>query len=469
MKKWFPFLFLVLLSFTACKKINPDKPSFKGEPIALPPAISTINIPLEIPLRYLEDHLNKGLNELLYSDSGLAVSDGVFTDIEVFRTGDMKLASNGENSLRVKLPMRLKGSLKIEKKIFGQLLSTSIPYDEALSPEISFTPEIGKNWDVAINHLKIESWGRSLRYSLLGYEVDFDPLIRKHIENMLRTQLGSDGLSRISFRNLVGETWKAFSEPIKVTQDNIEAFIYTVPKKIRINEQLTSDNKLRLNIGIEGEVISHVGQRPQTQPGPLPGLFYNGDTSNRLDITLPLAISYAALDNYLNQELANKVFRLDKQTTILPKNLSTQSFGDRTLLHMDFRLERSGKKDLSGELYLVGKPAFNPEKEAIVFNDIEFDLNTKNILANSASWLKQAQLLELISKHASFPIGPYIKDARMELQKRGYISTEFASFRVANPELEVAGIYVTEKDVRLYLNVKGKMDIQLKEAGSLLD
>src|SRR5690606_23873593 len=149
-------------------------------------------------------------------------------------------------------------------------------------------------------------------------------------------------------------------------------------------------------IGIEGEVVSHVGRRPQTKPSPLPGLFYNEDTSNRLDITLPIAISYSALDDYLNQELSGKAFKVDNQTTIFPKAISTQSFGDRALVQMEFNLERSGKKDLSGELYLVGKPSFDPDKEAIVFDEIEFDLNTKNILANSASWLKQAQLLEII-------------------------------------------------------------------------
>ena len=461
-------MFLAFLSFTACKKINPDKPSFKGEPVALPKPVSKINIPLEIPLTYLEDHLNKGLKDLLYSEQGLSVSNGIFTDIEVFRTGDLQLASNGENSLRVKLPMRLKGSLKVEKKIFGQLLSTSIPYDEALSPEVSFTPEIGKNWDVAINELKIESWGRSLRYSMLGYEVDFDPLIRREIEKILQTQLGSNGLSRISFKNLVNETWDAFGDPFKIEQDDIEAFIYTIPQKIKINEQITSNNKLRLNIGIEGEVVTHVGQRPQNKTSPLPGLFYNEDTTNYLDITLPLTISYSALDKYLNDQLAGETLRLDNQTSILPKKIATQSFGDRALVDIDFILSRSGKKDLSGKLYLVGKPSFDPEKEAIVFDDIEFDLNTKNILANSASWLKQAQLLEMISKHASFPIGPYIQEARMELQKQGYITTDFASFRVAHPELEVSGIYVTEEDVRLYLNAKGKMDVRLKDAGSLL-
>src|SRR5690554_6385400 len=114
-KNCFPFLFLAFLSFTACKKINPDKPSFKGEPVALPKPVSKINIPLEIPLTYLEDHVNKGLKDLLYSEQGLSVSNGICTDIEVFRTGDLQLASNGENSPRVKLPTRLQGSLKVEK------------------------------------------------------------------------------------------------------------------------------------------------------------------------------------------------------------------------------------------------------------------------------------------------------------------------------------------------------------------
>lgn len=462
-------IFLLIGTIVSCKKINPDKPTFSGDPISLPKAVSTINVPLEIPLSYVEEHLNKGLKELLYSEKGLPVSKGLFTDINVIRTGKIQLSSSGKNNLKIKIPMRLEGSLKIEKKIFGQMISTSLPYDESLLPEISFSPEIGKNWNLSINNLQIESWGRSLKYNLMGYEIDLDPIIRKQIEKILNNQLSSDGLSRLSFKNLINKTWEAYGEPVKIEHGNIDAYIYTIPSKINVNEQITSDQKLKLNIGLEGEVMTHVGERPNIIPSPLSELYPSDDTTNHIAITLPLAITYKTLDQYLNQELVGKVIKMDNRTNIIPEEIATQSFGDRALLKMKFTINRVSKKDLKGELFLVGKPTYDRDNEAVVFEDIDFDFNTKNILANSAGWLKQGQLLSEIKKYAVYPIGSYIKDARFELQKLGYITTDFASFRVQNPVLNVDNIYVTENDIRIYLDASGKMEVKLKESTTFLD
>ena len=462
------WIFILLISI-ACKRINPDRPSYRGEPMVIPEAISTINIPLEIPLQYIEKHLNKGLAELVYSENDLNIGNGISTNLNVFRTGNLRLSSDAENKLLVNLPMRLKGELKIAKTLFGQSLSTSIPYDENLSPVVSFTPEIGKDWDVAINNLKIESWGRPLKYSLLGYEVDFDPILRKHVEKVLTNQLSSNGLSRISFKRLITETWNAYGEAFKIGRGDLESYLYTVPQKIKISEQLTEDHKLQLNLGLEGKVLTYLGEKPQAKPSPLPGLYYNDDTTNFLDITLPIAVGYPVFDEYLNRELSGQNFRIDKQTNFIPKGISTQSFGDRALVQMDFTLQRAGRKDLTGELFLVGRPTYDAATEAIRFEDIDFDINSKNILANNASWLKQGQLLAAIKRQAYFPIGSYIDQARMELQQRGYLSTDFASFRVERPELTVDGIYVTEQDVRIYLNAKGQMEVNLLNPDLLMD
>ncbi len=123
---------------------------------------------------------------------------------------------------------------------------------------------------------------------------------------------------------------------------------------------------------------------------------------------------------------------------------------------------RNGKKDLQGKVFLVGKPTYDPNQEAIVFEDIDFDLQTKNILANSASWMQQGKVLEEIKKYAVYPIGNYIREARLELQKQGYIETDFATFRVKRPELDVKGIYTTQDDIRLYLRSTGQMGVELK-------
>ncbi|HLT08418.1 MAG TPA: DUF4403 family protein [Cyclobacteriaceae bacterium] len=467
--KYSSIFIIAIFIFFSCKRINPDRPAYSGETLPLPEAQSTINVPLEIPLAYIEKHLNKSLAELIYAEDALNIGNGLTTQLEVFRTGSLKLSSNAQNKLLVNLPMRLKGKLQIQKSIFGQSLATSIPYDEQLSPVVSFSPEIGRNWDVAINDLKIESWGRSLRYDLLGYEIDLDPILRKHVEAMLKNQLSSNGLSRISFKNLVTETWKAYGKPFQIGQGELETYVYTVPQKIKISEQITQNNTLKLNLGLEGRVMTYLGDKPQVKEQPLPNLYHNEDNSNRIDITLPIAISYTTLDEYLNKEIAGQNFKFDAQNNFIPKAISTQSYGDRTLVQMDFTLIRSGRKDLTGKLYLVGKPTFDAEREAIRFDDIDFDINSKNILANNASWLKQGQLLAALEKHAFIPIGSYVDQARTELQQRGYLSTDFASFRVVRPELKVQNIFVTESDVRIYLNAKGQMEIQLSHPEALID
>lgn len=169
----------------------------------MPEAISRVNVPLEIPLDYIERNLNQELSELLYTEKGLNMGNGIIADLDVNRTGDISLSSLGQNKLEINLPLQLKGKLNIQKKIFGQSISTAVPFDEGLAPRVSFEPVIGRNWDIGISNVHIESWGRSLKYNLLGYEIDFGPMLKKHVERMLDEQLTGDNLSRISFKSMM--------------------------------------------------------------------------------------------------------------------------------------------------------------------------------------------------------------------------------------------------------------------------
>ncbi|MBD8489597.1 DUF4403 family protein [Echinicola sp. CAU 1574] len=457
------FVLSLLLLIFSCKGINPEKPKYDGEPTVLPDAISKVNIPLEIPLDYIEKNLNSELAQMLYAEKGLNIGNGLLADLEVNRTGDISLIAAGQNKLEIELPLKLQGKINIEKKIFGQRISTAVPFDEGIIPRVSFIPEIGRNWDIGISNVNIESWGRSLKYNLLGYEVDLGPMLKEHVEKMLDEQLTGNNLSRISFKDMMQKTWEAYGRPVKFEQDGFDAYVYTVPHKIKVKERFTTDQKLQLIIGIEGEVFTQIGSEPDITLSNLPNLYYNDDSRNFIDITLPLSIPYKDLDKYLNEMLANQTFKMDNKTDLTPKSFQTQSFGEKALVKVDFLVTRNGKKNIAGNVYLVGKPTYDPLREAIVFEEIDFDLNTKNILASSASWMKQGAVLEEIKKYASYPIGDMIREARLELQQQGYIETDYASFRVKRPALDVEGIYTTEEDIRLYLRSTGEVDVKLKD------
>jgi len=451
---------LVFISFiTSCKKINPDKPRFSGDPIELPSATSSINFPLEISFASLEQNLNREFQGLLFEEKDLQVGSGLNTDLQVTKMGNARISGKGNNALKLQIPLRLKGNLKVEKKLFGQSISTAIPYDEVLNPEISFTPVIGENYDLSFENITIDSWGRSMRYEFLGYAIDFDPLIRKHLQSMLNSQLNHSNFKGLSFRNFMEDAWKNFSEPVRFEQNGIDGYVFTRPHTVKVGNISTTNNKLSVNLGLEGEVFSEVGKKPVARPVSLPKITHNDNSNNQINITLPLRVGYEALDKYLNSEMVGESFPIDKNTKLIPRKFSSQSFGDRALVKMNFTAKRVGKKDINGDIYLVGKPAYDPQRQAIYFEDIDFDLNTKNVLASSAGWLKQGQILSQIEKRAIYPIGNYLKEAKAEIQKHNQIQTDFASISINNPRLDVLGIYATQDDIRLYLNSTGRVDV----------
>ncbi|MBT0812196.1 DUF4403 family protein [Litoribacter ruber] len=458
----FLYIALITFAFSACKGINPEKPKSSQQAAPLPEAKSSIYFPLEIPLSSIEQKLNQEFKDLLFAEKQIPVGSGLTTDVEVTKTGNAKLSPYMDKKLMFQLPMHLKGKLNVEKKLFGQTISTAIPFDEMLAPEISFRPEIGEDYSIQFADVQIEGWGRPLQYELLGYKLDLDPLLRKHLQKLLESQLVANNFQGVNFRGVLQSAWQNFSEPLPFSQNGHQAFVTTRPHTLFLTEEISGQN-LKLHVGLEGDVATTVGQKPAVKSNQLPKLAKNNLSKKGADITLPISIGYAQIDHYLNTELVGELFQIEKGTVLIPKKFTTQDFGDRALVKMNFTAKRTGKKDLSGDLYLVGKPAYDSEREAIYFEEIEFDLNTKNLLANSANWLKQNKITTEIEKRAFFPIGEYLEEAKTEIRKHSDIQTDFASISIKNPKLDVLGIYTTPEDVRLYLHSTGDVDVRIKQ------
>jgi hypothetical protein len=455
-------LFILLVLLVSCKSIKPENPP--RSPIQeVPTSYSSINIPIVIPLAYLEDNLNRQWGSNLFSDKGLSLGSGLFADLDVNRTGKISLKALDNNSIQVKIPMNLKGDLKLERKVFGQVLSTSLPFNENLSPEISFIPEIGKNWELNIRNLNIDSWGRSMKYNLLGFEIDLDPLIRGQLQRVMNNQMASSGLLRFDFKHMAEQTWKAFAEPYTIEQNGFQVHFYAKPEKLRVKQVISPDQRLMLFLGLEGEMFSTIGQKPVILRSPLPEISVNENTENVLDIGLPLVFRYKDLDAYLNQSLEGQQIRLDKKTVLIPSNLQSSQYGDKTLLGIDFNAIRKGKNEVKGKMYFAGKPKFDQSSKQLKFEDVLFDVQTANLPAKIGIRSKRRKIQNQIQKLAVIPLGKFLEQAENELQNQGYLDTDFASMRVIRPTVQVEGIYSTAEDVRIYVRSRGKMDVRLKD------
>jgi hypothetical protein len=431
--------------------------------IELPSSRSTVNIPIVIPLSYLEDNLNKDWSSKLFADKGFPLGSGLSADLDVTRTGKISLRGSENNTINVKVPMNIIGDLKIEKKVFGQNLSTNFPFNENLSPEISFIPAIGQNWDLNIQNLQINSWGRSMKYNLLGFEIDLDPLVRNQLQKVLDNQLKAANLSKLDFKHMAQETWDAFSDPYSVEQNGITAHFYSVPDRIMVKEEITLDQELILYLGLEGEMFSQLGSKPNIVKKDLPNISVNESKENQIDLVLPLTISYNDLDEYLNTTFSGQQIRTNNSTLIFPSNLKTQKYGDKTLLSMDFKAVRDGKKDVEGKMYFAGKPIFDKNSESLIFEEPQFDVKTGDFFSDLGIRFRKGKIQRQIKKIAVLPIGELLNNAQNEMAEQGYFETDFANFKVLNPSLDVEGIYSTAEDIRVFIRSQGKMDVQLKD------
>ena len=83
---------------------------------------------------------------------------------------------------------------------------------------------------------------------------------------------------------------------------------------------------------------------------------------------------------------------------------------------LNFSIYFSG--DNKGILYVSGKPTFNKEMQSISFPDLNFDIETRNVLLKSAKWLLSDLITNKIRAIAQYNLQNDLVTAKAEVQKQ---------------------------------------------------
>jgi hypothetical protein len=443
---------LLLLAATfGCSSLKLNSPEAEALPPALPKAELSIHLGLEIPLSFLQKIIDESLQKQLFRESGLELGNGLFADVDLQKDGRLSLAATEEGKLLVGLPVFLDGKVRLEKTIFGQKISSAIPFQETLSPQISFMPQINSDWTFGIEELDILSWGKSLQYDLLGFNIDFEPLVKEKMISIMEDQLLSGSLKSLDFKNIANDFWSTFGRPRYFENGLSSTYLYTRPEKLAIYDEFTQDQKLLLNIGLEGEMLRQKERPLATQIAPLPPVSREKVEGNEFSLTLPIFIGFEEMADYLDQILTDSLIMVDRQTRLLPQKFALRHFGERTLITMDFIGKREGKKDLNGIFYLAGKPVYDAPSNAIVLENVDFKLATQNFFANTSNWMKRRKVLKAIQKRAVFPIGEYLGEASAALQKEEQLNINLFALSLQSPEIFIDGIYPSTTGLNIYV------------------
>jgi hypothetical protein len=317
-----------------------------------------------------------------------------------------------------------------------------------LQPNHWLLSDIKRNEPKAVDKCEVCFWGQDVTSSVLaGLKSELD-VSRKAM---------ADSFGRFNLRPFMQQAWDKMNAVYPIP--GIGYFTLN-PKKLRMENLSGKGDWLQLNIGITASPVVSM-TRPEGKTSAVPDLSTTAQPGG-FAINLEAALQYDSLSKVLEASLFNKRFDvgeglLKKHIIIRGVEVSGNEQG-QLLITLDF----SGSFD--GTVYFTGRPVYNAQKKAIEVENLEYNLQTKNLLLKTAKWLFNSRIVEELKKNTSFDMTAYYAKAAATLNE--WLNKEWTpgikgSGKVS--ELSISSLQALPQHLRIRTACAGKLSVQVSQ------
>lgn len=455
----FTYLILVTLVLSgACKSLdptlNPPHPKIRS-------AYSRVNVPVQIPMETMANLLNQRIPPVLFEDQGIDMGNGIIGDLNFSRNGMAKIEALDSQRIQVTFPIRVRGEVGLKPGGLRNLFQSKIPLDQTFAPVVVVNPQLNPNWSLGISEFELMDLGGKMSFNVLGLELDLSQLIRKEIRDFASTNLTSNP-DLVKLKPLVDQAWNQVGKPVFVDFQGKKMAFSIQPDSVKVSENFTPGQGYNLNLGLSGKVNSHPADAAPSRPFPLPNLTENRSTENQLEILIPLRLTYAEIDELLQENFGNQAIRANKKTVFKPENFKSLPYGEKLGIQMDFLATQETGKEIKGELFLVGLPAYDPEQQVLIFDQVNFHLESDSPKAKTAAALKKGKILRQLNQKLRFPMAEVLEGSLGGIRERLAFQTPFADLKITELEIYPDGFYPTATGLEIQLKATGEVAVDWK-------
>ena len=247
-----------------------------------------------------------------------------------------------------------------------------------------------------------------VRCRLTRARVDVTDRVRQLVQKELdraAPRLDAEIADAIQLRRRVESVWADLQEPIRA-----DSGVYLVlrPESVAVALPPRADGAtLSTTVTVRLRPRVMVGERPAVDTLPLPD-FRDALPGDGFRIALMAELPYRAANELLNDELAGKAFEVQGRT-VRVKGVRAYGSGERLVLAV-----RVGG-DARGTLYLVGTPRYDPAAQVVTVPDLDFSVETRSVVAETAEWLLRSRLRERLRERARFAVGAHVEEIRRDV------------------------------------------------------
>ncbi|WP_240773277.1 DUF4403 family protein [Pontibacter sp. SGAir0037] len=458
---------LLLQGCTSTSKLNADSPSTAVATAPVyQPQLSSISVPVSVSIATIEQKLNQELNGILYKDDKL---DDDNVAVIVSKKSRMSIRAE-QDKIYFSIPLHIyaKGRWKWDPCKFCPAIDKT--EDTSFDMVIKTESRIGLTEDYKINTITSGNfeWGETkptlqLGPLKIGLARFVEPALRSQM-SALSKQLDKELQNYLDMRKYVADAWQLIQQPVKI-DDNLNAWLSIVPKEVRIAPLVAKNGVLSTRLGISSYITVSTDGKPQVQLNKnLPKLIVDSRMGEDIQIGLTATIPYAHASKMLHEQVANQTYKFDgDKSQVTVKDAAITPSGEQLVLMLDVDGKTKAgifTKKIVGKVYLRGTPYYDAPSASIKVRDVDYDLDTKDKLLSTASWLAKNKFKDMIQSQVNIPVQSQITAAKSMLQttlnQSGRVH-ESVLLRGTIKEITPDNIYLTPEGIKAIVTAKGNM------------
>lgn len=450
------FFLAIVFFFPFCKSAkitDAPKPPENYNPASEPPLVSNITIPVSIAVADIQNSLNRSLSgkalyeDLSFTDNG---NDGLM--LNVWKSQDITLFLSG-NTIKYRVPLKL-----WMKK---DLLVTDAEADAELALNMKTTFSIREDWSLGtLTEVEYHEWLAKPKLKTGIGSINIETLANMALNRSKKTL--SQSLDRMvsqqfTLKPYVQEVWTALQEPI-LLDSLYRMWVKTTPTGIAMTPITTYGDVIRAKIAVECLNDVTFGEKPWfRENSSLPNLRYIDEAPDEFQVRVATDVPFPEAERMAKNTMVGQVFESGKNKV---KVEDIQLWGNNDRLVVNSKLSGS----FNGNIYFIGRPEFNPQKNQIEVKDLDFHVDTRNLLHRTASWLFQGTIKNQMKKAMTFPLEEDFRELKASVQQSldRYELSPGVLLTGTLDSVTVENTKITPTSIRVNLFSKGKVNVDVK-------
>lgn len=438
-------LSIAIVACSGSKRIDiprPDETRAESIPYEIPN--STINLGLTLTWNELAKQANGSMPTQIMDDQDFN-SDGLKVNLK--KTGPIGI-SFLINQIQTTIPLNARvwyryGALgSYDVKEF-RMQGTVYLLSQANIDEMAIRTKTRIDRIVWEQNPSLVFYGKNVPMGFL-----IDPIIKSQSSNIAS---GIDGALKdlLDFKPLLREQLQVFRDPILLSEA-YKMWLQITPLSLVSSPLRMNKEMIVMDLSMNTKLKTTLGKQPTTA-NKFSNINFKSDTPliKETQIKLPVETDFNELSSLFTNNLKGTPLYEGKKKVYLDSIQLWHS--DRKLI---IGVQTSGA--VKGWVYLRGFPKYNKETSELYLGELDYHVNSKNVLVKSVNWLLSGKILKLIQDHSKYAMKKDLDDLRKELVKQlnGYTPMESVVIRFKLNAFEFEEIHLTNTAIVTIFDIK---------------